>query len=103
MLTSFFALQHSIEKLAGALKELKSAKGTSDKKQMYSAVIGFILALVFFMIELYLLFFLLKYVYKSSTGTGRNVRVILLVFFTAPFALLAATVDPSFSSLVNRA
>ena len=103
MLTSFFALQNSIEKLASALKELKDAKGTSDKKQLYSAIIGFVLALLFFMIELYLLFFLLKYVYKSSSGTGRNVRVALLVFFTMPFALLSATVDPSFSSIINKA
>jgi hypothetical protein len=103
MLTSFFALQHSIEKLSDALKELKDVKGTHDKKRMYTTVIGFILALLFFMVELYLLFYLLKYVYKTSSGTGRNVRVILLVFFTMPFALLAATTDPSFASSINRA
>lgn len=103
MLTSYFALQHSIEKLSDALKKVKQVKESKDQKVLISAGIGFVLALLFFVIELYLLFYLLKYVYKTSSGVGRNVRVILLVFFTAPFALLSATIDPSFSTLVNRA
>lgn len=102
MLTSFFALHHSINKLSTTMKDLKKVKGTVDKRKMYVAIGWFSIAVIVFILELYLLFYMLKYVYNSSTGNGRNVRIILLVFFTIPFALLSATVDPDFGFLVNE-
>ena len=105
MLTSSFALQSSINKLTVAIKDLKDAKETADidKRTLWTAIIGFVLALLFFVIELYLLFYVLKYVFASSPpGPGRNVRVVLLIFFTLPFSLLAAIVDPRFSALVDK-
>jgi hypothetical protein len=102
MLTSFFSLHQSISKLSRSIKELQRHKGDQDKQKLYVAVGWFAIAVLVFMLELYLLFYLLKYVYKSSSGNGRNVRIVLLVFFTIPFALLAATVDPDFSLIVNE-
>lgn len=110
MLTSFFALQHSIEQLSTAIKDIKTAKSRplsgstppAKKTDTYRAGIKLAIAILFFMVELYLLFYLLKYAYVSSDGPGRIVRVVLIIFFTLPFALLAATADPSFASYVNQ-
>ncbi len=105
MLTSSFALQKSIEKLTVAIKELKDAKDfkKTDKKRMWTIIIGFVLALLFFVVELYLLFYTLKYVFVSTpAGPGRNVKIVLLVFFTMPFALLSAIVDPKFATYVDK-
>lgn len=105
MLTSSFALQKSIEKLTVSIKDLKSAKqgGYVNKKQTYTTIIGFVLALLFFVVELYLLFYTLKYVFVSTpAGPGRNVKVVLLVFFTMPFTLLSAIVDPKFAAYVDK-
>ena len=104
MLTSSFALQKSIEKLTISIKDLKQLKNASDnKKQLYTTIIGFILAALFFIVELYLLFYTLKYVFVSTpAGPGRNVKVVLLIFFTMPFALLSAIVDPKFASYVDK-
>jgi hypothetical protein len=105
MLTSSFALQKSIEKLTVAIKELKDAKDfkKTDKKRMWTIIIGFVLALLFFVVELYLLFYTLKYVFISTpAGPGRNVKIVLLVFFTMPFTLLSAIVDPKFATYVDK-
>lgn len=105
MLTSFFALQTSIEKLSESIKQLKTAKesGVKDQRRMLMYAVGFTLALLVFVVELYLLFYTLKYVFKSTpAGPGRNVKVVLLVFFTLPYALLSAVVDPQFAYFVDK-
>ena len=80
MLTSFFALQQSIDKLSKSMAELKAnklSKDNPDKKRAIAAIVGFILALLFFMIELYLLFYVLKYVFMSSPpGPGRRCQTL---------------------------
>lgn len=105
MLTSSFALQKSIEKLTISIRELKETKQRDmhDKKKMWTALISFGLALLFFMVELYLLFYTLKYVFASTpAGPARNVKIVLLVFFTMPYTLLTAVVDPRFASFVDK-
>jgi hypothetical protein len=104
MLTSSFALQKSIEKLTVAIKDLKDAKEKkTDKKRMWTVIIGFVLSLLFFVVELYLLFYTLKYVFVSTpAGPARNVKIVLLVFFTMPFTLLSAIVDPKFATYVDK-
>lgn len=105
MLTSSFALQKSIEKLTVDIKELKDVNKykETNKKRMWSVIIGFSLSLLLFMVELYLLFYTLKYVFVSTpAGPGRNVKIVLIVFFTMPYALLSAIVDPKFATFVDK-
>lgn len=116
MLTSFFALQNSVEQLSNAIREIKTYKASGQstsikmmgatpapaKMTMFKSIAKLVIAILFFMVELFLLFYLLKYVYVSSTGAGRAVKIILLIFFTMPFALLAATSDPDFAAYINR-
>lgn len=106
MLTSSFALQARIGNLQVEIAKLKQARKSGAKtspRAMWQAILGFILALLFFMVELYLLFYTLKYVFVSTpAGPARNIKIVLLVFFTMPFALLSAIVDPNFASMVNK-
>lgn len=106
MLGSTFALQARIGNLQAEIAKLKQARKSQVKlnsKPMWQAIVGFTLALLFFMVELYLLFYTLKYVFVSTpAGPARNIKIVLLVFFTMPFALLSAIVDPNFASMVNK-
>ena len=106
MLSSSFALQGRIGNLQVEIGKLKQARKSGVKlnsKPMWQAIVGFTLALLFFMVELYLLFYTLKYVFVSTpAGPARNIKIVLLVFFTMPFALLSAIVDPNFASMVNK-
>lgn len=106
MLTSSFALQARIKDLQVEIAKLKQARKSQVKinsKPMWQAIVGFTLALLFFMVELYLLFYTLKYVFVSTpAGPARNIKIVLLVFFTMPFTLLSAIVDPNFASMVNK-
>jgi hypothetical protein len=113
MLTSSFALYTSIENLSREADNLAQflrqktphtatpAKYTVNK---YTATVRLVLSVIFFLVELYTLFFMLKYIFASTpAGPGRNVKVILLIFFTVPFSLLTATLDGNFAYILNRA
>lgn len=109
MLTSSFALYSSIEALskeAASYQRMLTITGTpppaTQKWSKYAATARLILALVFFLIELWLLYFMLKYVFATTTtGPGRNLRVIMLIFFTVPVTLLSSSLDPNFANTIN--
>ena len=51
--------QEVLEAFGKSIKDLKQLKNASDnKKQLYTTIIGFILAALFFIVELYLLFYI---------------------------------------------
>lgn len=108
MLTSSFALYSSIEALsreATSYKRMLAITGTpvtSTSTSKYTATIRLVLCLIFFLIELWLLYYMLRYVFVTTTpGPGRNLRVIMLVFFTVPVTLLSSTMDPNFAETIN--
>lgn len=106
MLTSCFALHHAIETLskeAYLYQNMLYATGTpvaTTKK--YTATVKLALAVIFFLIELWTLYYMLKYVFATTDpGPGRNLRVILLICFTVPVTILSSTIDPNFASIVT--
>ena len=94
MLLSSYLIKNAVDK---SVEERKRAAEGGDNISGYDLLVSlsnlFLISLIFF-IELYVLYYMIKYAISvSKSGPGLNIRLVLIGLFTYPMAILSSVVD----------